>query len=197
VGSNMLFSPGGLSLAESWTVQVAAALVCVGSIRVYESRPRGSLARGGSLRVGRSQVPGGGRGVYVSEDLARGTVLGAYPGRLVPLKPYLQKLKVVPQTASYCWTLGDRGALDPTDAAGVLCEPLPFFEVLPTFGLLSVDTTLALINEPCAGFDVNVKTEEQGVDVVFYTERDIAAGEELFLDYGMKYDRSGYSMGGS
>ena len=40
---------------------------------------------------------------------------------------------------------------------------------------------------------MNVKTKETDEDdVYFITERDIQMGEELFLDYGQKYDRSGY-----
>ena len=187
--------PGGLNseLAGFWGAQTIAALAVVASLRVYEQRPRGWLARASALEVGQSRVPGGGRGVFVTEGLPAGTVLGTYPGRLVPPGPYTRKLQVAPRTSNYCWTLGgDRGALDPTDASGILCEPLPLFESLPGFQLLAVDTTLALINEPCAGFDVNVKTEETDEDVYFITERDVRVGEELFLDYGQKYDRSGY-----
>jgi hypothetical protein len=64
---------------------------------------------------------------------------------------YYRKLQAVPHTSEYCWNMGDRGTLDPTDAAGLLCEPLPLTPLLPSLTLLSVDTTLALINEPAPG----------------------------------------------
>ncbi|KAL1530563.1 hypothetical protein AB1Y20_001464 [Prymnesium parvum] len=183
-----------LTLAQSWALQAGVALTLVGSARVYAQRPRGWLAAPHALEVSRSQVPGGGRGVFAAETLPPGTVLGTYPGRLVPLGPYTRKLKIAPRTSNYCWTLGgDRGALDPTDEQGILCEPLPFFKDLPSLDMLSIDTTLALINEPSPGFDVNVKSEEVGEDVYFYTERQLLAGEELFLDYGTTYDRSSYT----
>jgi hypothetical protein len=55
-----------------------------------------------------------------------------------------------------------------------------------------VPTTLALINEPAPGWDVNVDTFERGWELTFALNRDVLAGEELFLDYGPMYDRSSY-----
>ena len=80
--------------------------------------------------------------------------------------------------------------LDPTDGAGKLCEPLCWLDAAPW--LRSVPTTLALINEPGVGGDVNVRTDEVEGEVLFVTERDLYQGEELFLDYGLMYDRSSY-----
>ena len=56
-------------------------------------------------------------------------------------------------------------------------------------------TTLALLNEPGPGGDVNVGVAVEGADVVFSAERDVRRGEELYLDYGQDYDRSGYGGG--
>ena len=76
----MVLGPfSGFTLAESWTAQTVTALAIVASIRVYEQRPRGWLARPSALVVGQSRVPGGGRGVFAAEALASGTVLGTYP----------------------------------------------------------------------------------------------------------------------
>lgn len=43
--------------------------------------------------------------------------------------------------------------------------------------------------------DVNVVTDEDLKNriVTFSAERDILPGEELFIDYGLTYDRSGYT----
>ena len=58
-------------------------------------------------------------------------------------------------------------------------------------------TTLALLNEPGPGGDVNVGVAVEGADVVFSAERDVRRGEELYLDYGQDYDRSSYGRGDS
>jgi len=61
------------------------------------------------------------------------------------------------------------------------------------FGLVKVNTMLARINEPPPQKDVNVYTKitSNGVEVI--AERDIFADEEVFIDYGSKYDRSDYA----
>ena len=55
-------------------------------------------------------------------------------------------------------------------------------------------TTLCRINEPPRGRDVNVVIEEDLVKrtITFALERDVDKGEELFIDYGLNYDRSHY-----
>ena len=111
---------------------------------------------------------------------------------------YQQKLRAAPEVAQYCWQLSDdqggcRGVLDPTDASGALLEPLPLLERLPALlPSASVSTSLALLNEPAPGADVNVDTREEGTVVYFVVGRDVAEGEELYLDYGRVYDRSSY-----
>ena len=147
------------------------------------------------LAVPRSRIPGAGRGVFAGAELPQGTILGAYPGRMTFMGPYYRKLQRVPHASSYVWKLQDgQRVLDPTDAAGILCEPLALIEGLPTqLGeAYAVPTTLALINEPSPGLDVNVETHEQGDEVLFVTSRRCVEGEELFLDYGQDYDRSFY-----
>ena len=63
--------------------------------------------------------------------------------------------------------------------------------------LPKVPTTLCRINEPPKGRDVNVVTDEDKKkrQVVFSLERDVYAGEEFFIDYGLSYDRSMYGGG--
>ena len=55
-------------------------------------------------------------------------------------------------------------------------------------------TLLCRINEPPKGYDVNVITIEHvhNRSVSFVTERTILEQEELFIDYGLNYDRSNY-----
>ena len=70
-----------------------------------------------------------------------------------------------------------------------------FFQTLLSF--MKVPTTLCRINEPPRGKDVNVVTDEDrgARSVTFSLERDVFAGEELFIDYGLSYDRSAYGSG--
>mmetsp|Transcript_42568 Transcript_42568/g.107607 ORF Transcript_42568/g.107607 Transcript_42568/m.107607 type:complete len:109 (+) Transcript_42568:348-674(+) len=99
------------------------------------------------------------------------------------------KAATAPGAKDYCFVTDAGVALDPTDMYGhVSSQPMPLWP-------MPVDTTLARVNEPPAGASVNVEPET--VDgwrrVEFYALRDIAAGEELYIDYGTTYDRSGYS----
>jgi hypothetical protein len=78
--------------------------------------------------------------------------------------------------------------IDPTTATGDLQESVPW--IFNTFA--TMPTLLCRINEPGRGGDVNVVAEEGERSVAFVVERDVKAGEELFLDYGPYYDRSNY-----
>jgi hypothetical protein len=114
------------------------------------------------------------------------------------------KLRNYPACESYIWRFSDNQfVIDPTNAVGALesCarggnSNMPgsnlLFQTLLFW--LSVPTTLCRINEPPLGKDVNVITEED-LDrrcVTFLLERNVAPGEELFVDYGLTYDRSMY-----
>lgn len=132
-----------------------------------------------------------------------GTILGTYPGVAIPLEQNLNKLSRHPQCEAYVWRFSDnKVVLDPTNSKGDIenvCKggnPSTFgstflFENIPLFG---VSTVLCRINEPPLGMSVNVSTEEQleSRRVVFSLLRDVYEGEELFMDYGLSYDRSGY-----
>lgn len=67
-----------------------------------------------------------------------------------------------------------------------------FFNSVLSF--VQVPTTLCRINEPPKGRDVNVITSEDrnSRTVTFILERDVYEGEELYIDYGLSYDRSMY-----
>ena len=70
-----------------------------------------------------------------------------------------------------------------------------FFSSVLSF--VQVPTTVCRINEPPKGRDVNVVTEEdrESRTVTFILERDVYESEELFIDYGLSYDRSMYGGG--
>jgi hypothetical protein len=188
-----------LSMADPATAGPSLALALLLSLRLYERRPRGSLTPG-LLEVRPSLIAGAGRGCFAAVDIPAATILGTYPGRLRSAHDYALKLAHSPHVAQYCWTIGDVAALDPTDERGNLLENpgVPLLESTPAvlnrgiFAPLAKPTTLALINEPGAGGDVNTKVEIEGDQVYFITERLVAAGEEIYIDYGQTYDRSGY-----
>lgn len=184
------------SISSSFSpASFATALAAAAALRVYDRRPRGFVNPSVRLLVAKSQVPGGGLGVFTEQALPAGTTLGAYPGRLLYMAEYSRKLAQHPQASSYCWKMqDDLRVLDPTDWQGKICDPIPLIEVggVEAWG---VPTTLSRINEPPPRFDVNVETDEQGDALLFVTQRECAAGEELFLDYGQDYDRSSYGRG--
>jgi len=59
-----------------------------------------------------------------------------------------------------------------------------------------IDVALSYANEPPAGTGgPNVTVEDDPKDangVLFVARSDLMAGAEVFVDYGMTYDRSGY-----
>ena len=170
--------------------------VAVAAWQANAVRARGGTAPAArpKLRVRESGVPGAGLGVFAAEDIAAGEVLGRYPGRLRTFSSYVAKLEVAPAASEYCWVLeGGAGVLDPTGPGGELCDPLPLLPLPLPLPLPAVDTTLARINEPGPGGDVNVDVEEQaGAGLTFVAGRDLRRREELFLDYGSSYNRTGY-----
>ena len=76
---------------------------------------------------------------------------------------------------------------------GIPFDPLT---LAPWLTLGAQPTTICLINEPAPGSLVNMRVDEteDGLDALLVTGRPIAAGEELYLDYGKKYDRSDYGQ---
>lgn len=191
-----------------WPLQVASAVGAYVGLVALLDRPRGMLAVGqADVQMAPSQVEGAGLGLYVAaKSLCKGTVLGTYPGVVMPLEQNLKKLYQYPCCEAYIWRFSDSKMLiDPTDAQGKLqdwtyggnpstlgslwiCQ-----NVLPFF---NQPTTLCRINEPPVGRDVNVRTEEDLAKrcVTFIVERDVYQGEELFIDYGLTYDRSNYRV---
>ena len=85
------------------------------------------------------------------------------------------------------YALNEEQVIDPTNADGTVDLEITFL-----FGLIKVDTTIARINEPPTGGDVNVFTRVDASGVSVVAERNIFTGEEVFMDYGRVYDRSDY-----
>jgi hypothetical protein len=149
-------------------------------------------------------------GLFAIDDLPRGTVLGTYPGVVVPLSQHVRKLRLYPACEGYIWRFSDnRMVVDPTNPRGILedhafggnpSQPGSVFllELISKIALTrGTPTTLCRINEPPRGKDVNVVIEEDLVKrtITFALERDVGKGEELFIDYGLNYDRSHYNCG--
>lgn len=197
----------GLSLLDSstvWLLQGSSALLSYFGLVVALDRPRGELhVDVEAVEIRTSQVPGAGLGLFANQDLKAGTVLGAYPGVLLPLQQHSNKLRSLPECEAYIWRFSDnKFVIDPTNhKTGKLDEfcsggnpGTPGSIWLYQMLRCSVPTYLCRINEPPLGKDVNVVTEEdlRKRTVCFQLERDVAQGEEFFIDYGLSYDRSRY-----
>lgn len=194
-----------LSPAELWGIRVASAVSTYFGFVAVVDRPRGQLlVDPACLEMKESMVPGAGLGLFVTTTMRRGTVLGTYPGAVIPLQQNMNKLRAFPQCEGYIWRFSDNQfVIDPTNTQGNIedfCKggnpsmPLSvaLFQTLLSF--VQVPTTLCRINEPPKGRDVNVVTDEDrdARTVTFSLERDVYEGEELYIDYGLNYDRSRY-----
>lgn len=195
----------GFTSNELWGIRIASGLTTYFGFIAVSDRPRGGLLIDSQqLEVKTSTVPGAGLGVFTTQTIREGTVLGTYPGVVIPLNQNLEKLRRYPQCEGYIWRFSDnKFVIDPTNSEGEIesfCRggnpsmPLSslFFDSILSF--IRVPTTLCRINEPPKGRDVNVVTDEDrdSRKVTFILERDVYEGEELFIDYGLSYDRSMY-----
>lgn len=175
---------------EVYLLEFAAAALCAALLVCWQRRPQGWV-QGGLLETRPSSVPGAGLGVFALQPISRGVVLGAYPGRPRAPAEMINKVANAPAAKGYAFDTGKGWFLDPTDAAGQLTSwPAPG----PPW-LLPADPTLALVNEPppgSGGTNVSVEDGEADLELLFVTTRDIGVGEELFIDYGVVYDRRHY-----
>jgi hypothetical protein len=199
----------GLSSPDT-ILQVASATISYIGLVGYFDRPRGRLdIEPSHLQVRDSQVTGAGLGLYATESMTKGTVLGTYPGVVVPLQANMEKFRQNPQCETYIWRFTDNErVVDPTNmqtgnledvcGGGTLHTPGSTLLFQTLFRAWNVPTTLARINEPPIGMDCNVDSEQDlsKRHVTFFLSRDVVQGEELFMDYGIYYDRSFYGGGG-
>jgi hypothetical protein len=195
-------SKRGFSMSAAFDPQIFLSTLALGGIAftVLDSKPQGFLNNPRALGVRKSTLKGAGLGVFLLEPCQKGTILGCYPGRVWADHSWLTfkgNPEVQLKARRYIWRMDDGNVIDPTNSEGNLEEMVPW--MLP-FGLRvpyeGVATVLARINEPGILGDVNVRTEERDSRLLFVLEREVSAGEELFLDYGPYYDRTGYNSGG-
>lgn len=176
------FPSGSLLQLEA----VVAALLAL-LLLVFQQRPRG-WCNHTFVKVAQSQTAG--QGVFANRDISQGTVIGAYPGVPCTTERMLQKATIAPNCKRYVFQTTSNVWLDPTDSRGELTGQSPF----PGWNF---DVSMAYMNEPPVGQSVNVQIVDgkDDLDLMFQTSCDISAGDELFLDYGSRYDRSGYQQG--
>jgi hypothetical protein len=208
-----------------WTIRILSGFVTYFGFVISTDRPRGKLElplleleptttttdpnNNYYLRVGPSKTAG--LGLFVTQSLQKGTILGSYPGVVIPLQQHSESNKVktlFPECTEYIWRFTDNQyIIDPTNHVtgelddyvvggnpSQLLSCLLFNTILPPLSIYSCSTALCRINEPSKGYDVNVITEEDLINrkVIFTLERDVIAGEELYIDYGLTYDRTKY-----
>jgi hypothetical protein len=193
--------------SSRWAVRITSALASYVGLVTYLDRPRGTLnLQPHQYEIRPSSVEGAGLGMYAAQDLDKDTILGSYPGVVLPLSPNSVKLQHYPHCEAYVWRFSDsQHIIDPTDEKGKCQEicrggnpQVPFSTLICQMLAPPIPTTLCRINEPPKGKDINVITNESLKDrtVTFVLERNVYAGEELFMDYGLLYDRSGYRLNG-
>ena len=192
----------------TFLLQLSSATIAYVGCIGYFDRPKGQLNLDSSVyEIKSSQIPNAGLGLYVTQDLTEGTILGSYQGVVRPLSSQLSKLMNFPECEAYIWRFSDNSKIiDPTDSKGKIqfdcfggSDQTPFspFLMKTVFQSMSVPTTLTRINEPargiCNGCNVRVVEDLKNEKVVFELSRDVFKGEELFMDYGLTYDRSRYA----
>lgn len=138
---------------------------------VAAALPHAQVAYEGTLAVRPSQIPNAGNGVFTTVAIPKDTVLGAYGGEFITEQEFLRR------AAAGQWTYM-MGLLDcARDHTG---------------GLLTIDgirgNVFTRMNYAPAEFQ-NVRFEKvcEPPFVKIVALRDIAAGEELWVDYGPRY----------
>jgi hypothetical protein len=174
-------------------LQLAITAVAAYAAAAWPTRPRG-WSRTDLIEVRDSSVQG--KGIFAKENIPENTILGAYPGRPRSSSEMLTKCQTAPLARYYCFRNKNGYFLDPTDWTGAPCTvPVPG---LPWF---SIDCSLSFANEPPKNSTgVNVTVEDDPKDeegLVFVSICNIPAGAEIFVDYGLDYDRSSYGSSDS
>jgi len=169
--------------------ELAVAAVAAAAIWAWQARPLGWVARE-LVEVRASDIAG--RGLFAKVDIPKGAVVGAYPGRLRSGAEMAAKAQYAPMCAQYVFQTSDGRYLDPTDETGLPSvwpapgPPWPF----------PCEIALSYANEPpkgSGGTSCFVEDGEHSSELLFVANRGIQAGEEILIDYGRTYDRSGYT----
>lgn len=197
------------SAAISPLIASASATLTYLSLITYFDRPRGSLTipdPQSTLLIQQSRVPNAGLGLFAAQPLSKGTILGTYPGVIRPINTFYDvKCRQYPQAIGYSWRFTDsKYIIDPTDNKGEIqnvcyggSSEVPLSNIIfPTLlSFWNVNTALCRINEPpigAGGCNVSAKENLDKREVTFELIQDVVAGQELYLDYGLDYDRSRY-----
>ena len=202
-------TPTSSSAAISPLIASASATLTYLSLITYFDRPRGSLTipdPQSTLLIQQSRVPNAGLGLFAAQPLSKGTILGTYPGVIRPINTFYDvKCRQYPQAIGYSWRFTDsKYIIDPTDNKGEIqnvcyggSSEVPLSNIIfPTLlSFWNVNTALCRINEPpigAGGCNVSAKENLDKREVIFELIQDVVTGQELYLDYGLDYDRSRY-----
>ncbi|GAB5030928.1 Hypothetical protein NocV09_00402030 [Nannochloropsis oceanica] len=185
--------PSGLDLQSVWNTATGVGALVVGALvlaDIVDTWPRGSVNTKLVEAAQSTLGPQAGRGLFALENIPKDTTIGKFPGVISRRKNWVSTKdseEAAVRASRYTWTLANTDILDPTLSNGQLPEELLFYG-----GLLRKSTLLALVNEPRAGYDLNVVAVVSDRDVAYVAERNIYKGEELMTDYGPMYNRRHY-----
>jgi len=169
--------PSGLDLQSVWDTATGVGALVVGALvaaDVANKWPRGSVNKKLVEAAQSTLGPQAGRGLFALEDIPKDTIIGTFPGVVSPRAKWVSTKdseESAVRASRYTWSLANNDILDPTLSNGLLPEELLFYG-----GLLRKSTLLALVNEPRAGFDLNVVAVVSDKDVAYVAERDIFIG---------------------
>jgi hypothetical protein len=144
------------------------------------------------LEVKLSTIPGGGNGVFTLRDIKQGEPVCYYAGHDEPMgennmDPYaIQRCQFNMNRIGLRVPEGTHGVGQLiNDASSIDFANLPLNE----HGFFSLQSIKKLENDyhRCSFEKLNVRTIEDGEQIIFYALKDIKAGEELFFGYGPDY----------
>jgi SET domain-containing protein len=149
----------------------AIAIVAVVALPAGQTGPAGQTRYEKSLEIRTSRIPHAGNGVFAKVAIPKGAYLGAYGGEFITEEEFFRR------SAENRWQY----------MMGLLDCAKPY-----TDGLITIDgikgNVFTRMNYAPAEFQ-NVKFEKicEPPFVRILALRDIAAGEELWVDYGPRY----------
>lgn len=133
-----------------------------------------------------------GLGVFAHTGIPKGAIVTTYPAqpRPSPDSPhtYVWQLLDGSEITGEPWTGDVPSAPLPVGAVvGHLVNDIARIPTLPRFPGLETWSKQVLLYEQLSSIKCNVKAEENGIGLVFRAKRDIAAGEEITVQYGALY----------
>lgn len=180
--------PSGLDLQSVWNTATGVGALVVGALvfaDVADTWPRGSVNTKLVEAAQSTLGPQAGRGLFALENIPKDTIIGKFPGVISRRTNWVSTKdseEAAVRASRYTWTLANSDILDPTLSNGLLPEELLFYG-----GLLRKSTLLALVNEPRAGYDLNVVAVVSDRDVAYVAERNIFKGASRYLLYLVWY----------